>query len=126
MGDLARILTATRSFSNFSEAMEFVRESSGSDVKAIVEATLQFDDTIKTKIASCDMSVYIVPPGTVFDDARMVDEFRQDKAKEGEERRIVVGTTEIGLLQKLGKVEKVLRRPKVILEENLVAPEGES
>ena len=126
MGDLARVLTATRSFSSFSEAMEFVRDSASSDVKAIVEATLQFDDTIKTKIASCDMSVYIVPPGTVFDDARMVDEFRQGKAKEGEGRRVVVGTTEIGLLQKLGNVEKVLRKPKVILEEDLVAPEGES
>jgi hypothetical protein len=126
MGDLARILTATRSFSNFSEGMGFVRDSASGDVKAIVETTLRFDDTIKTMIASCDMSIYIVPPGTVFDDARMVDEFRQGRAKEGEERRVVVGTTEIGLLQKSGNVEKVLQKPKVILEENLVAPEGES
>lgn len=126
MGDLARVLTTTRSFSNFSEAMEFVRDNAGSDVKTIVEKTLQFDDTIKTMIASCDMSVYIVPPGTVFDDGRMVDEFKQGRMKEGEERRVVVGTTEIGLLQRLGNMEKVLHKPKVILEESLVVPEGES
>lgn len=126
MVDLARILTTTRAFPNFSEAMEFVRDSAGGDIKVIVETTLQFDNTIKTMIASCDMSVYTVPPGTVFDDTKMVDEFGKDGTKRGGERRIVVGTTEIGLLQKLGNVEKILKKPKVILEEDLVAPEGES
>jgi len=44
---------------------------------------------------------------------------------EGEGRRIVAGTMEIGLFQKMGNVEKVLRKPKVILERDLVEPEGE-
>ena len=39
MGSLARILMATRSFSDFSEAMEFVGSSAGVDVEAIIEAT---------------------------------------------------------------------------------------
>ena len=32
----------------------------------------------------------------------------------------------IGLLQRSGNTEKVLRKPRVILEQDLVEPEGES
>ena len=46
MGDLARILMVTGAFSDFSEAMESLRSSADTDVKAIIEATLQLDDTI--------------------------------------------------------------------------------
>jgi len=113
-----------RSFSDFSEAMESVGNDTGTEVKKFIEATLQLDNTIKTKIASSDMSVYIVRPGAIFDEERMVNEFG-DKSKGGE-RPVVAGTTEVGLLQRLGNVEKVLRRPKVILEQDLVEPEGES
>lgn len=125
MGDLARILLLTGSFSDFSEVMESVRSSAGIEVNAIIEATLKLDDTIKTKIASSDISVYIVPPGTIFDKERMTDEFGEGGIQEGEESRIVAGTTEIGLLQK-SDVEKVLRKPKVILEKDLVEPEDRS
>jgi hypothetical protein len=41
----------------------------------------------------------------------MVDEF--GKGKEG---KAVAGKVEIGLLRKSGKVEKLLRKPKVILD----------
>ena len=105
--------------------MESVGSSAGTEVKAIIEATLQLDNTIKTKIASSDMSVYIVRPGAIFDEEMMANEFGEDGATGGE-HRIVAGTTEIGLLQRSGNVEKVLRKPKVILEQDLVEPEGES
>lgn len=115
----------TGSFSEFSEALESVGNDAGTEIKTIIEATLQLDNTIKTKIASCDMSVYIVSPRTAFSEETMTDEFRGDGAKEGGEGRIVAGTMEIGLLQRSGKVEKILRKPKVILEQDLVEPEGE-
>ena len=102
MGDLAQILMITRTFSDFSEAMESVRGSADTEVKAIIEATLQLDDTIKTKIASTDMSVYVVPPGAIFDEERMVNEFGGDASGEEGERLIVAGTMEIGLLRKSG------------------------
>jgi len=45
----------------------------------VVEAIPRLDDTIKTKVASSDMSVYVVPHGT----------------REEGKRRIVVGTMKI-------------------------------
>ena len=120
IGDLARILVITRTFSDFSEAMESVGNSVGTELKAIIEATLRFDDTIKTKIASSDIYVYVVPRGTTFIGETMVDEFGKDGGgKEGGECGIVAGTMEIGLVQRMGGVEKVLRKPKVILERDL-------
>ena len=126
MEDLAQILTVTRMFPDFSEAMESVGSSADTEVKAIIEATLQLDDIIKTKIASSDMTVYVVPPGATFDEERMENEFGEDGTRVEGERRIVVGTMEVGLLRRSGNVEKVLRKPKVILEMDLVEPKDES
>ena len=125
IGDLARILVITRSFADFSEAMESVGNSAGTELKAIIEATLRFDDTIKTKIASSDMYVYVVSPGRTFMGETMVDEFGNDGGgKEGVECGIVAGTMEIGLVQRMGNVEKVLRKPKVILARDLPEPDS--
>ena len=126
MGNLAQILMVTRAFSDFSEAMKSVRSSADAGVKAIIEATLQLNDTFKTKIASSDMTVYVVPSGAIFDEERMANEVREDEVSEEGERRIVAGTMEIGLLRRSGNVEKVLRKPRVILEKNLVESKGES
>lgn len=121
---LARILIVTESFSDLSEAMEAVADSTGTEIKAIIEATVQLDDTIKTKISSSDISVYVVLPGTNFSTGTMDDEFEGDGPKEGEEPVKVAGTMEIGLFQRSGNKEKVLRNPKVILERDLVEPQG--
>ena len=94
--------------------------NAGSEIEAVVRATVQLDDIIKMKIASCDMSVYIAPHGTAFTKETMLDEFRQ-----GGEHQAIAGTMEIGLLQRLGSAERVLRKPKVILERDLVEPEVE-
>ena len=126
MEDFAQILTVARMFSNFSEAMESVASSADTEVKAIIEATLQLDDIIKTKIASSDMTVYVVPPGATFDEERMGNEFGEASTRAEGERWIVVGTMEVGLIRRSGSVEKVLRKPKVILEKDLVEPKDES
>ena len=126
IGDLAAILMITGSFSDFSDAVESVGTSARAEVNAIIEATLHLDDIIKTKISSSDMFVYVVTPGTTFAEDTMVDEFwKAGTIEEGGERKIVAGTMEIGLLQRTGTVEKVLRKPKVILERDLPEPEGE-
>lgn len=104
--------------------MDAVGTSAGTEIKAIIEATVQLNDTIKTKIASSDMSVYTVSPRTVFTEGTMVDEFAEDGSNGGGEAGAVAGTMEIGLFQKIGDVEKVLRKPKVILERDLVNAEG--
>ena len=117
---LAQVLMITRSFSSLSEAIDSVADLAGTEVKGIIEATVELDDIMKTKIASSDTSVYVVSPGTIFDKETMTDEFGR-----GGEGQIVAGTTEIGLIRRSGKVEKVLRKPKVILERDLVGPEDE-
>lgn len=116
---LARILLVTRSFVNFSEAKALVAISAGTEIEGVTEATVQLDDTIKTKIASSDVSVIVVPPGAIFTKETMTDEFGQEG-----EHQVVAGTTEIGLLQRSGSTEKVLRKPKVILERDLVETEA--
>ena len=52
-----------------------------------------------------------------------MSEFGEDG--EGE-RQIVKGTMEIGLLRRSGNVERVVRKPEVAVEQDLIAPEGES
>ena len=71
MGDLAQILMVIRAFSDLSGAMESVRSSADTDDKATIEATLQLDDTFKTEIAQSDVTIYVVPPGAIFDEERM-------------------------------------------------------
>ena len=71
------------------------------------------------------MAVYIVPPGATFIEETMVDEFEKDGGgEEGEERGTVAGTMEIGLVRRMGDVEIVLRKPKVILGRGLLEPES--
>ncbi|KAF9650959.1 hypothetical protein BDM02DRAFT_3111260 [Thelephora ganbajun] len=72
------------------------------------------------------MSVYVVPPGTIYAEGTMANEFEGDGTRAGGERKIVAGTMEIGLLRRSDNEEKVLRKPKVILEQDLVEPEGEN
>jgi hypothetical protein len=123
MGDLARILMITRAFIDLSEVTESVESSADTEIEAVIEAALQLDDTIKTKIASSDMSVYVVPRGAIFDEERMANEFETGRAGQGGgTRRVVAGTMEIGLIRRSGNVEKVLRKPTVILEKDLVEP----
>jgi hypothetical protein len=98
-----------------------VASSAGSEIEAVIRATVRLDDTIKTKIASCDMSVYVVLPGTTFTGETMTDEFGQ-----GGEHQVVAGTMEIGLLQRSGSTEKLLRKPKVVLERDLVELEAKT
>jgi hypothetical protein len=54
----------------------------------------------------------------------MVDEFGGDGSRRGGKLVRVAGTMEIGVLQRTGDEEKVLRKPKVILEQDLVESEG--
>ena len=74
-----------------------MENSTGTEIKVIIEATLQLDDTIKTKIALSDISAYIVLPGATFTQETMANEFGEEE--EGGEGQIVVETMEIGLLQ---------------------------
>ena len=86
----------------------------------IVEATLRSDATIKTEITSGDMSV--APPGAIFIEKTVVDEFGENGRRgEGEEHLVVAGTMEIGLLQRSGCASKIES-----LERDLVEPKGES
>ena len=120
--DLARILMITGSFSSSSEAVESVGSNARTEVNSIIKATLNLEDIIKTKISSSDIFVYVVPPGATFSEGVMENEFGKDGTRE--EGGIVAGTMEIGLFQRMGNVEKVLQKPRVILERDLPTPES--
>ena len=125
IGGLARILMVTQTFSDLEEAVGSVEERAGSEIDMIIKETVQLDDIIKTKMASSDMAVYVVPPVEIFSEDTMWDEFEPNGSKGSPVPLAVAGTAEIGLLQKSDNVEKVLLKPKVILELDLVAPEAE-
>ena len=108
MDGLARVLLITRSFPDFSAAKDSVRVNGGAEIEAVIGATVELDDIIKTKIASSDMAAYVVPSGTTFRKEAMTDEFGQ-----GGEEVVVAGMMEIGLFQRSGSAGKVLRKPKV-------------
>ena len=120
MDGLAQILLITQYFADFSAAKDFVRANGGVEIEAAIGATVELDGIIKTKIASSDMAAYVVPSGTTFRKGTMTDEFGWGGGEE-----VVVGTTEIGLFQRSGNAGKVLRKPKVVLERDLIEPEAE-
>lgn len=113
------MLLVTHSFSDFSEAVESVRDSAGTEIRALIESAAELDHAINTVVTWCDMGVYTILHGMIFSETTMDDEF----GGEGGESGTVAGTMEIGLLQRTGNMEKVLRNPKVILERDLVEPE---
>ena len=104
--------------------MESGGNSADTEVRAIPEATLRLYDTIKTKVAPS--VIYIAPPGAIFTDENMTNEVEKDGMRKEGEHRIVVGMVGIGLLRRSGNVEKGLRKPKVVVEQNLMEPESES
>jgi len=86
--------------SNIPEAVESMESSAEIDVEGIIETTFQLGG--------------------------ITSEFAEDELNEERERRIVARTIVIRLFRRSGFVEKVLRKSRAILEQDLVKHEGES
>lgn len=115
---LARVLIVAQSFSDLPEAMEAVRNRAGAEIKAVIEVAVELDDAVGTKVSLRDTSVYIVLPGTIFPEETMDNKFGGVRLRGRGTIKTVAGTMEIGLLQRSGDIKKVLRKPRVILEQH--------
>ena len=77
-------------------------------------------------VTSSDMSLLYENPDTVFDDAKMTNEFGPDSASKPGRRDRIAGMTEVGVGKSIcggpGETRRpeILLKPKVVLEKDVV------
>ena len=125
MEELARTLNQTGSFLSLQESSKFVRDTALEGIKSMIETTQRLETAFMVDVASSDMSLLYGYPDTVFDEAKMTNEFGSDSACEPGEEGKIVGTAEVGVKQiicgrgKTGRAETLLKA-KVVLEKDVV------
>jgi len=123
--ELAGILNQTGSFPSLQESFKFVRDLVLEGIKSMIETAQRLETAFMVDVASSDMSLLYGYPDTMFDKAKMTNEFGSDSAcKPGKEGRIV-GTTEIGVEKGIcgqGEIRRaeVLLKVRVVLEKDVV------
>jgi hypothetical protein len=78
------------------------------------------------EVISRDTYLLVEAPHTVFDDARMTDEYGSDGASTSGRQDMVAGTTEVGVGKSMcggpgkGRHVEILLKTKVVLEKDVV------
>jgi hypothetical protein len=78
------------------------------------------------EVTSSDMTLLYEAQDTVFDDARMTDEYGSDGVSTPETQDRIVGTTEVGVGKSVcggpgeGRRAEILLKTKVVLEKDVV------
>jgi len=123
--ELAGILNQTGFFPSLQQSSKFVRDSALEGIKSMIETARRLETAFMVDVASSDMSLLYGYPDTMFDEAKMTNDFGPDSAcKPGEEGKIV-GTTEVGVEKSIcGQGEtrraETLLKVKVVLEKDVV------
>ena len=78
------------------------------------------------EVTSSDMILLSEAPDTVFDDARMADEFESDGVTTSERQDRIAGTTEVGVGKSISEgagkgPTEILLKTKVVLERDVVS-----
>lgn len=125
MERLAKVLNDTGSFSSTQQSLELVQIVALKGIETIIQLAQFLESAFMVDVTSSDMSLLFEAPDTVFDDARMIDEFgsggpfvpgRQDR---------IVGTTEVGVGKSISGAGKsrrtqILLKTKVVLRKDVV------
>ena len=125
MEELAGIVNQTGSFQSLQESSKFVRDTAFGGIKSMIETAQRLETAFMVDVASGGMSLLYGYPDTMFDKAKMANEFGSDSAcKPGEEGRIV-GTTEVGIEKGVcgqGEIRRAetLLKVRVVLEKDIV------
>jgi len=123
--ELAGILNQTGSFPSLQQSSKFVRDTAFGGIKSMIENSQRLETAFMVDVASGGMSLLYGYPDTMFDKAKMANEFGSDSAcKPGEEGRIV-GTTEVGVEKGIcgeGEIRRAetLLKVRVVLEKDIV------
>jgi len=124
---LANAFDETGSFRTTQESFQFVKAVARGGIESIIRLATRLQGVFMVEVTSGDMSLLSEAPGTIFDGARMIDEFKSDDAPTtpgGEDR--VAGTTEVGVEKRVcggpgdSRHVKVLLKSKVVLEKDVV------
>ena len=125
VGELAKVLDHTGSFSSTQRSLNFVRAVALKGIETIIRLVLCLESMFKVYITSSDMSLLFEAPGTVFDDAKMTDEYGSDGASAPGRRDRVAGTTEVGIRKSVreagtSRCTEILLKTKVVLERDVM------
>ena len=128
--ELANVLDETGSFSSKQQSIELVKATALGGVESIIQLALGLERAFMTEVLSSDMSLLFETPGTIFDDARMANEFGSDGAPADPGRGDgVAGVTELGVGKSVcgsageSRRTEILLRTKVVLEKDIIGLE---
>jgi len=124
--ELAKVLDHTGSFPSTQHSIDFVRDVALEGIEKIVKHARLSESAFKVKIISSDMSLLFEAPGTLFDGARMINDFESDDAPGPERQDTIAGTAGVGVGKSICGAEgdrraEILLKTKVVLEKDLVA-----
>lgn len=127
MEQLANVLNDTGSFSSTQQSLELVQVVALEGIEAIVRLAQRLEYAFMVEVTSSDISLLFEAPDTVFDEARMANEFGSDGPPTGPGRRdTIVGTTEVGVGKMISegtgksRRKEILLRTKVVLKKDVV------
>jgi len=126
MEQLAGILEETGSFPSPQQSLEFVQTVGVERIESMIQTAQRLETAFMIDVTSSDMSLLYENPETMFDDAKMINEFGSDSAYKPGKRDKIAGTTEVGVKKIAyggpGEAPQVgiLLKPKVVLERDVV------
>ena len=123
---LAGVLDETGSFPSTQRSLEFVRGVALERIESMIRIAQRLETTFMVDVTSSDMSLLVEDPDTVYDAARMANEFGSDGPVVPRRQDRVAGTTEVGVMKSIcgrpgeNRRGEVLLKPKVVLEKDAV------
>jgi len=123
---LSELLAKAGSFPSSEESLEFVQTVALGKIESTIRTTQRLESAFMVDVTSSDMSLLYENPDTIFDDAKMTNEFGSDSASRPGMRERIAGTTEVGVKKRIcggpGETRRaeILLKPKVVLEKDVV------
>ena len=120
MEELARVLDETGSFSSIQSSLEFVRTAALERIESIVQIAQRLEAAFMVDVTSSDATLLFEAPDTIFDEARMTNEFGSDSVSVPGGRDRVAGTTEVGVGKTIRGGPDGNRRVEILLKTKVV------
>jgi hypothetical protein len=123
---LAGLLDETGLFSSHEKSSEFVRTVALERIESMIRTAKRLESAFMVDITSSNMALLFENPGTLLDEARMINEFGPDSAFKPGRGDKIAGTTEVGVEKNIrggpgeARRAEILLKPRVVLERDAV------